>query len=303
MWSETAFGVSVKSTDRDWFRFLHSRPDLREVNFWRPGNRKTKALKGTPWLFLLRGTNQIWGCGFFSTSSSMSVEMAWDTFHEANGFSTLEAFREKMARLKREPPTRLSAIGCAVLSDPQYFSEPIDYDEFGRAYGGDVASFDFHTENGTRLWAQVVARMRRDDSVSPVIHGGVGKPVIVQSRIGQATFRIELEKQYQTRCAVTGERTRPVLEASHIKPFRLVKEHTLSNGLLLRSDIHKLFDDGYVTVTPDREFLVSAAIRKEFENGRDYYALNGRKLRDTVSPEARPAAEYLHWHANHCFRG
>jgi putative restriction endonuclease len=105
------------------------------------------------------------------------------------------------------------------------------------------------------------------------------------------------------RCAVTGERTRPVLDAAHIKPFSLVKEHSLSNGLLLRKDLHKLFDDGYVTVTPDRRFLVSKAIRAEFENGRDYYALGGTVIREPLSPEARPANEYLAWHAAERFKG
>ena len=80
-------------------------------------------------------------------------------------------------------------------------------------------------------------------------------------------IRIGLEKEYQVRCAVTGERTRPVLDAAHIKPFSLVQEHNLSNGLLLRKDIHKLFDDGYVTVTPDRRFLVSKAIRVSSKMG------------------------------------
>jgi len=53
---------------------------------------------------------------------------------------------------------------------------------------------------------------------------------------------------------------------------------TPGNGLLLRSDLHKLFDRGYVTVSPDLRFVVSRRIREEFENGRDYYARNGSGL-------------------------
>lgn len=92
-----------------------------------------------------------------------------------------------------------------------------------------------------------------------------------------------------------GERTRPVLDAAHIKPFSLVKEHSLSNGLPLRRDIHKLFDDGYVTTTPDRRFLVSKAIKAEFEHGQGYYALDETVIREALSLEARPAKEYLEW--------
>ena len=50
----------------------------------------------------------------------------------------------------------------------------------------------------------------------------------------------------------------------------------MTNGLLLRRDIHGLFDRGYVTVTPEWRFEVSRRVKEEFENGRDYYAMHGR---------------------------
>lgn len=72
---------------------------------------------------------------------------------------------------------------------------------------------------------------------------------------------------------------------------------------LLRSDIHTLFDRGYVTVTPESRFLVSKRIREEFENGRLYYDLDGREVQLPVRPELRPSGEYLDWHASNVFRG
>jgi hypothetical protein len=78
---------------------------------------------------------------------------------------------------------------------------------------------------------------------------------------------------YSRRCAITGERTLPALEAAHIKPFAQGGSHEPTNGLLLRRDIHALFDAGYVTVTPDMHFRVSRRIKEEYENGRHYYAL------------------------------
>jgi putative restriction endonuclease len=85
---------------------------------------------------------------------------------------------------------------------------------------------------------------------------------------------------YERRCAITGERTLPVLEAAHIKPYGSGGPHELENGLLLRSDLHTLFDQGYVTVDADQlKVVVSSRIREEFENGRDYYHLHGRAIR------------------------
>ena len=108
---------------------------------------------------------------------------------------------------------------------------------------------------------------------------------------------------YRRRCAVTGERTLPVLEAAHVRPYAEGGRHELANGILLRSDLHTLFDRGYVTITPDYRLEVSRRIRDEFENGRDYYALHGREVRVPVGSDERPAPILLDWHNTHKFKG
>ena len=57
---------------------------------------------------------------------------------------------------------------------------------------------------------------------------------------------------YDRRCAISGEKTLPILDAAHIRSYASGGEHEVSNGLLLRTDIHKLFDRGYVTITEER---------------------------------------------------
>jgi putative restriction endonuclease len=108
---------------------------------------------------------------------------------------------------------------------------------------------------------------------------------------------------YDRRCVVTGERTLPVLEAAHIKPYNLVGRHEISNGLLLRSDLHTLFDLGYLTVTPDDlRVRVSRRIHEEFENGREYYELDGFHIRLPQAAFDQPSREMLSWHAEAVFR-
>lgn len=75
------------------------------------------------------------------------------------------------------------------------------------------------------------------------------------------------------------------------------------NGILLRADIHKLFDTGYVTVTPEYQFEVSRRIKEEFENGRDYYALHGSRIRLPHDVAHRPAVESLSWHNEQRYQG
>jgi len=94
-----------------------------------------------------------------------------------------------------------------------------------------------------------------------------------------------------------------VLDAAHIKPYAALGPHGIENGLLLRKDLHAVFDAGYVTVTPSFEFRVSRRIREEFENGSDYYALGGREVRLPLVPNAHPSREYLEWHGDVVFRG
>jgi len=70
----------------------------------------------------------------------------------------------------------------------------------------------------------------------------------------------------------------------------------------LRSDLHILFDRGYLSVTPDLEVAVSHRIREQFENGPDYYALQGRRLIELPSqPVERPNRELLEWHNQKVF--
>ncbi len=129
-----------------------------------------------------------------------------------------------------------------------------------------------------------------------------GEPTLVRPRLGQGAFRILVTDNYNRRCAVTGERTLPALDAAHIRPFSDGGEHEISNGILLRRDIHSLFDAGYLTITPDLKLEVSRRIKEEFENGRHYYAMHGIGLTAPDDPRRRPDLTALQWHNEHMFR-
>jgi putative restriction endonuclease len=130
-----------------------------------------------------------------------------------------------------------------------------------------------------------------------------GNPITVRPRLGQGSFRVLVTDAYNRRCAMTAERTLPVLEAAHIRPYSRGGKHELSNGLLLRSDLHKLFDLGYVTVDPnDQKIVVSRRIREEYENGRQYYALHGQVIAAPTGLHSTPSRENLLYHTEHIFR-
>jgi len=120
-------------------------------------------------------------------------------------------------------------------------------------------------------------------------------------RLGQGSFRAVVLDAYHRRCAITGTHISPVLQAAHIRPVDRGGEHRLDNGLLLRSDVHTLFDRGYLGVDPKHRLLVSPRLRAEFSNGEQFYARSGRLIDLPARRGDRPAPEFLEWHFNEVF--
>ena len=99
------------------------------------------------------------------------------------------------------------------------------------------------------------------------------------------------------------ESTPPVLEAAHIRPYGIEGPHDIRNGLMLRCDMHKLFDQSPLTVTPDLRLEVSTQIREQYSNGKLYYRDQGSDLRSVpTSDRDRPDPEFLSWHNDNVFR-
>ncbi|HSR53062.1 MAG TPA: HNH endonuclease, partial [Acidobacteriota bacterium] len=130
-----------------------------------------------------------------------------------------------------------------------------------------------------------------------------GSEVPIRPRLGQGSFRVIVTDAYERRCAVTGAKILPILEAAHVRPYSSGGEHEVGNGLLLRSDVHTLFDRGYLTVTPERHLEVSKRIRDEFHNGREYYALHGQPLRRPQQAGQSLSEENIRWHNERIYLG
>jgi putative restriction endonuclease len=305
----------VGVTDFDWFKYLSSIDSIDEINFWQPsGNSIFRALdSGELFLFKLHSPqNYIVGGGFFAHSTILPVSLAWDSFERKNGATSLSEMRKRIEKYRRSSPSSEDySIGCILLEQPFFFPReqwiPIPVDWSPNIVQGKRYFID--TDVGRGLWEQLQLRLQtgwpivqpQPEVIEPSAR--FGSPTLVIPRLGQGSFRVIVTDIYNRRCAVTNEKTLPALEAAHIKPFSNSGPHTVQNGILLRSDIHRLFDSGYVTFTKDYRFEVSRRIRDEFENGKDYYALQGRSLSIPVDMKMKPNDEFISWHNENVYRG
>ncbi len=304
----------IANTDNDWFDFLSAQPSLDEVNFWQPSGRtEFHAIQpGELFLFRLKSPrNMIGGFGVFEQASRLPLSLAWDAFGIKNGAATYDEMRERVSRYVQGAVRGDHVLGCRIVTQPVFLSElawiplPPSWTanvQVGKVYGTD-------TEEGRALWDRVMeAGLRQPgapvfEPVAEPERTRFGDPVLIKPRLGQGAFRIAVTDAYSRQCAVTGGRVLPALEAAHIKPYSAGGEHNVSNGILLRTDIHRVFDSGYATIDPDLRFVVSDRVKTDFNNGSEYRRLHGSKLIAPAMPQFAPSREALEWHNNHCFLG
>jgi putative restriction endonuclease len=301
----------VGITDRDWFDHLSRLNGLDEVNFWQPsGQQQFRALQiGEPFLFKLHSPDDyIVGGGFYSHFTILPASIVWQAFGEKNGAGTEEEMRVRIARYRRAfspSATDDYQIGCILLESPFFFDRtdwiplPDWKREIVRGRGYDSQG------NGADIWRLVEPLMmgsRQEVQSIAQFEPRYGDPVTVFPRLGQGSFRLIVTDSYDRRCAFTNSPVLHVLEAAHIRPYSLGGTHLPSNGILLRQDLHTLFDRGYMTVTPSHRIEVSSRIKEEFHNGKEYYALHGQNMRLPEYGERRPSVEFLKWHNDNMYR-
>jgi putative restriction endonuclease len=312
----------VANTDNAWFDFLAAEPDLTEVNFWWPGEQPFRVLQqGEILAFRLKAPrNKIGGFGIFSNYSRLPIQMAWETFGRSNGVSSLEGLRRTIAQFRTNIPVGPSTeIGSTVLVQPIFFPPDLWFDVPESWARSIVRGKQYSTDDGEglELWKNLMdtakacaiatspALISREEQ-APFLapdQARFGTPTLITPRLGQGAFRIAVTEAYGRQCAVTDGKVLPALDAAHIKPYAEGGEHVRSNGILLRKDIHSVFDAGYVTIKDDFTFSVSKKVKEVFNNGEEYLRLHGRPIRPPTKKTDWPDVELLRWHNKERYLG
>lgn len=312
----------IALTDDRWFDFLSTRAvggRVDEVNFWQP--RATRPMKrmdpGEPVFFRLKRPHYaIAGYGFFAHFQVVPVEEAWSLFGWKNGDDSFAGFLQRIGGYRQEDlsiaANRRKPLGCSLLRDAHFWPDA-DWMPWGDEQGWKPNIVQGKTERDAHRASLLLGRIAGDAAARPADLADQFEPLEVDERTwvdrhvarreGQGTFKLRLLDSYG-RCAITGERTRPVLDGAHIQPYLGPRSNHVQNGLLLTKEFHALFDEGYVTVTPDYEVRVSSALRDRWNNGVRYYSFDGQPLRRLPdNPVHRPSRAALDWHRQHRFLG
>ena len=120
-----------------------------------------------------------------------------------------------------------------------------------------------------------------------------GRPDDVQLRAitirrGQGKFREQLLAAYRRTCAISGCKIVDLLEAAHIRPHAEEPNYSVTNGLLLRADLHTLFDLGLLAVDTKRRIRLAPSLLFS-----EYKIYDGRELRQPEYPSEMPSSEAL----------
>ncbi len=107
------------------------------------------------------------------------------------------------------------------------------------------------------------------------------------ARLDQGKFSEKIRNQYNHACVITGCNVRAALQAAHIKPFSKDRDDAPENGLLLRADLHLLFDRGLMAIDPDTG-------KVHFKNTGKHYNKYDQKIVD-ISKASRKNLT-AHWH-------
>jgi len=109
------------------------------------------------------------------------------------------------------------------------------------------------------------------------------------ARINQANFRSRILCDFDSQCVLSGCDQLVVLEACHIIPFAEDGADSSSNGLLLRADLHRLFDNGLLAVCPEtKQWRFSESLEEHYGD------LSGTKM-DQQMYGQRDDALQRHW--------
>lgn len=282
------------------------------INFWTPGDRQIeeRLLNLPPGSLVLLvcdhddGRTYILGGGFFFRWTEQTPAAAWQRFGVRNGAATFEELTADIRSCGGNPEGTIrgpTIDNIFLFPEEDVFTLP----EVVRPHFENRSYYFLGRETPLAMYLNKFVKLRRADFISK--YGAEWRGIYSaastrNSRNYAPSFRARVFAAYNYRCAVTRTTAGMVLNAAHIQPFYDNTFQHADNGILLRTDIYRLFYHGYITAYYDDDVIrVRISGGKEAAWGADYAQYDGIEL---AVPEDRalwPRREYLSWHNKFCF--
>ena len=261
----------VAPTDVNWYEFQKRNGFADYINFWTPSDWRFKALKpGGKLVFKLKGPGDyVGGYGSFVEYKYQTLEMTWNEFGRRNGIEDKDTFIAAIGGYKKYSKYQEPKCGCIVLYDVVYFDSPLKLSDYSIDF--DLHTVKFKTYNTAFPFERIEYRQ---DDFSLVDQTKKKKKVqSVTDREGQGEFRAEISRAYCHKCCISGESMPELLQAAHIQDYINKESNHVQNGLLLRIDLHKLFDNGLLYIDDEYKVHISPLIKSE-----DYRKFEGQRI-------------------------
>jgi len=298
---------AVAPTDLDWFQQLRSEGVKGEViNFWTPTPWNISRLQANDKLyFMLKSPiRKIGGYGTFVEYKNMKASDAWRVYGRDNGVENLSELISRTDGYKskntKKELTIDPEIGCILLKDLEFYDDnnfKTD-EEDGISFPKQVVKLKYFNKREKIISKEKVTTIKVSKSFELIDSSKVKRKQLTQKeRKGQAGFRRDILKIYDNSCSVTGITQKEVLEAAHIQGYVNEESNNVQNGICLRVDIHKLFDNGLITIDSEYKVLISTMLKST-----EYESLNGKKINLPQNKTYYPSATALENHNKLVFR-
>ena len=289
--------IAITPTDIDWFNFLKDRLNFQQINFWTdtPWNPR-KLNKGDKFYFLLKAPiRKISGYASFSYYQNLSIKEAWQKFGRGNGVNSLYELGVKVTGDRK--PDFSTEIGCIILENPVFLDQSNYFhpQKYNLSFPNEISKHKYYPNLDQINFASDYKQVGLSfSSISDEDDYQFNQSSLTK---GQSEFRNNIFKYYDQCGVVTRETCVSVLDAVHIHPYINEHKHHLKNGILLRSDLHKLFDDGLITITPDYKVLISQQLKSKY-----YYQYQEERINLPANERFYPDQKILEFHNQYIFR-
>ncbi|WP_181313882.1 HNH endonuclease [Phreatobacter cathodiphilus] len=246
---------------------------------------------------------RIGGFGNFEGYRDRRAADAWAAYGLGNGVSSASELVEKIAgfatkRSVTYRPIEDPVIGCIELSGLVTLDEDsyVRAEDYGVTFPNEVVKYK--TFDGPDPLSPIMEGFLRPSRPFTLVDGQANRILASRKdRPGQAAFRQAVIENYGGKCAVSGTGLPQLLEAAHIQPYVSPLSDHPQNGLCLRVDLHRLFDDGLISVSPELKVEVSPRLAKS-----PYASLADRRLRTPSRSSVWPSPAALEFHRREVFR-